>query len=83
MFRAGPVILDRRQRGVGVYMAGSTAIAELIDRVFRIVEFRMRTGIEVARMAPGAVRLIGWRRPGHGLRITTVAVGADQGCPVT
>jgi len=83
MFRTRSVFLDRRQRGVGVCVAGPTAIAELTDRIFRIAEFRMRAGFEIARVARGTIRLIGRSRPGHGLRITTVAVGADQGCAVT
>ena len=59
VFRAWPILIDRRQRGIGVDVAGSRAVAQLADRVapVGIFVFLVRVRFVVIGVASGTIRL--------------------------
>jgi len=80
MLWSGARILDRRQRRVGVDVTGAGAVTQLANRVWciRILVFLVWSGLEIAGMATGAVRLIRGERPGDGLGVAAVACGTGE-----
>ena len=80
VFRAWPILLDRRHRGVGVDMTGAGAIAQLANRVPPVRVFRLLVGIGlvVIGMTSRTIRSESRRAVVHCLGIALVTFGARQ-----
>ncbi len=85
MVLAGLEFTDRREGGVGVLMAGASAVRYLTDGIF---DFRRRDSVlddllvrlrlVVARVAAGTGRLKCRELPGNEFRVGLVAIGTRQ-----
>lgn len=71
-------LLDRRHRGIGVFVAGTRAVAQFGHRVGRIAEFLMRPRFVIIGMAASTVRRICGTWVRHRLCIALVAIEAIQ-----
>jgi len=73
------MLLDRRQRGISVYVTGTGAVTQLalpVEHRHAAVDLHMRIGLENVGMAGGAVRSVSRSGPGDLLRIARVAGNA-------
>ena len=80
MLRTWPILLDRSQVGVGVYVARAAAVSQLTDRILAIRVFRLlvRAGLIVTRMTAGTVRLERRISPRNDLGVGPMTGGARQ-----
>lgn len=80
MLGARTIFLNRRHRWVGVHVTSTRAIAQFTHGIthIRILEFLMRPGFIVIRVATGAVGLVGCSRVGGDFGISRMTSRAEQ-----
>jgi len=80
MFRTRPILLYRRERRIGVHMAGARAVSKLTGRVFDVRIFRLlvRSRLVVTCMTAGTIGLERRELPLYDLGVALMALSALQ-----